>query len=83
MSSTSSYFFPRLNTTPTGLIFRSLFVFMINDHSAEITVKCIFQKDIAALASSQKNSIRQTPSSMLKGYKTKITYDASPSVWEE
>lgn len=83
MSSTSSYFFPRLSMAPTGLIFRSLFVFMINDHSAEITVKCIFQKDISALASTQKNSIHQTPSSMLKGYKTKISYDASPSVWEE
>lgn len=41
----NSLLFPHLNMTPPGLISRHLFVFLINDHSAEITVRCIFGKD--------------------------------------
>lgn len=54
------------------VIFRPLFVFLINDHPTEITVRWGFLEQIAAsVLINNKNPIHLFPSSLLKGYETR------------
>lgn len=70
----------------TGLIFRPLFVFLINVHSTEITVTCIFlfiyflEKLHPHPHTHTETNIHHILASILKGYKTRMPLDVSPSV---